>query len=77
MRLEDDEYGAVAPVYDAATAWALDPLRRELADVLMRERAGRVLDLCCGTREAVSVLCQSRARRRGAGPIGWHDPENR
>lgn len=49
MRLVDDEYGAVAPIYDAATAWALDPLRRELADVVGRERAGTVLDLCCGT----------------------------
>jgi len=49
MRLTDDEYGAVAPVYDATTAWALDPLRRELADVVMRERSGTVLDVCCGT----------------------------
>jgi len=49
MRLTDDEYGAVAPIYDAATAWALDPLRRELADFVMRERIGKVLDVCCGT----------------------------
>jgi len=49
MRLEDDEYGAVAPMYDAATAWALDPLRRELSEVVGQERAGKVLDVCCGT----------------------------
>ncbi|KAF0234599.1 MAG: type 11 [Desulfovibrionaceae bacterium] len=49
MRLADDEYGAVAPIYDAATAWALDPLRRELGEAVGRERAVKVLDVCCGT----------------------------
>lgn len=49
MRSTDDEYGAVAPLYDAVTSWALDPLRRELADVLRREQVGTVLDVCCGT----------------------------
>jgi ubiquinone/menaquinone biosynthesis C-methylase UbiE len=61
MRLEDDEYGAVAPFYDAATAWALDPLRRELADVVGQERAGTVLDLCCGTGR--QCLFYAKARR--------------
>lgn len=65
MRLADDEYGAVAPIYDAATAWALDPLRRELADVLMREQPGTVLDVCCGTGR--QCLFYAKAGREAVG----------
>lgn len=80
MRSSDDEYGAVAPIYDAATAWALDPLRRELADVVKRERDGVTLDLCCGTgrqclfyarggREAVGLDLSEGMIRRAARPV--------
>lgn len=65
MRPSDDEYGAVAPIYDAATAWALDPMRRELADVVRRERDGVVLDLCCGTGR--QCLFYARAGRQAVG----------
>ncbi len=59
-----DEYAWAAPVYDPATAWALAPLRRELAalvgDTLQIVRGVSshsnstapvfsVLDVCCGT----------------------------
>lgn len=42
-----DEYARIAPLYDTATAWALDPIRRQVA----RLAAGRspALDVCCGT----------------------------
>lgn len=44
-----DEYAKMAWAYDPATAWALDPLREELALAARACGAGRVLDLCCGT----------------------------
>ncbi len=43
-----DEYEAMAPIYDAATAWALDPLRWHLARTAS-PRGGKALDVCCGT----------------------------
>jgi ubiquinone/menaquinone biosynthesis C-methylase UbiE len=61
----DDEYGAVAPVYDAATAWALDPLRRELARAAASGLDGPVLDVCCGTGRQCLYL--ARAGRMAVG----------
>ena len=77
MESPGDEYGAIAFLYDPATAWALDPLRRELAGAVAREPAGRVLDVCCGTgrqclmyagtgREAVGVDLSPGMIRRAA-----------
>lgn len=70
MRSADDEYGAVAPIYDAATAWALDSLRQELSEAVGRERAGRVLDICCGTGR--QCLFYAKAGRDAVGlDLSW------
>jgi ubiquinone/menaquinone biosynthesis C-methylase UbiE len=70
MRLAKDEYGAVAPLYDAATAWALDPLRQELSEAVGRERAGTVLDVCCGTGR--QCLFYAKAWRDAVGlDLSW------
>ena len=64
-----DEYAQAAPVYDLATAWALDPLRQELAGLAARLTtglgAGRVLDVCCGTGRQCLFLA-----RAGLYPVG-------
>jgi demethylmenaquinone methyltransferase/2-methoxy-6-polyprenyl-1,4-benzoquinol methylase len=46
---DTDEYALTAPIYDAATAWALDSIRRKVAALAARNRARNALDVCCGT----------------------------
>jgi ubiquinone/menaquinone biosynthesis C-methylase UbiE len=60
-----DEYSSMAGLYDPATAWALDPLRRELTDVAVAEGAGRALDVCCGTGRQCLFLAQAGIRSIG------------
>ena len=61
-----DEYAWAAPVYDPATAWALTPLRRELAALAQRavspdhhQRSVSVLDVCCGTGQQCRIFEQA------------------
>ena len=70
--VQEDEYAWAAPVYDPATAWALAPLRRELAGLALEagsRRPGRglarVLDVCCGTGRQCRLFEQA-----GLQPVG-------
>lgn len=54
--MSTDAYRGLAVVYDPATAGALDPLRRLVAEVLTGLGAKRVLDVCCGTGRLVTRL---------------------
>ncbi|WP_243358231.1 class I SAM-dependent methyltransferase [Fundidesulfovibrio terrae] len=55
----------MASVYDAATAWALDPLRREVAALAVASGAGRALDVCCGTGRQCLFLHRAGVRATG------------
>jgi ubiquinone/menaquinone biosynthesis C-methylase UbiE len=59
MSKESDEYSLLANIYDPATAWALDPLRREIAEVAVAAGADRALDVCCGTGRQCLFLAQA------------------
>lgn len=59
MRQTPDEYSLIARLYDPATAWALDPLRRELAALAAGNGAGRALDVCCGTGRQCLFLARA------------------
>lgn len=63
MNASRDEYARMAPLYDAATAWALDPIRRDVA----RFAAGRgpALDVCCGTGRQCLYLQRGGVRTVG------------
>lgn len=74
MSLPPDEYALAAPVYDLATAWALDPLRRDLARLAAGFLAGRqpaaapfqALDVCCGTGRQCLFFAEAGLRAVGA-----------
>jgi demethylmenaquinone methyltransferase/2-methoxy-6-polyprenyl-1,4-benzoquinol methylase len=63
--LSVDAYRFMARMYDPATAFALDPIRRLTRDVLLGLGARRVLDVCCGTGRQTLVL-----RRAGIDALG-------
>jgi len=54
-----DEYSSLSRIYDPATAWALDPLRRELAEVAVLAGADSALDVCCGTGRQCLFLARA------------------
>lgn len=60
-----DEYALAAPFYDALTAFALDPLRAEIASLAASLTPGPVLDVCCGTGR--QCLFHTRADLPSAG----------
>ena len=59
MHQNSDEYSFIARLYDPVTAWALDPLRRELAALAVACGADRALDVCCGTGRQCLFLARS------------------
>jgi len=63
--LSGDSYGRIAALYDPATRFFLDPVRRLIGQVLLQLGATRVLDVCCGTGRQTRVL-----RRIGLHSVG-------
>ncbi|MHC1712647.1 MAG: class I SAM-dependent methyltransferase [Solidesulfovibrio sp.] len=63
--MSGDAYRFMARMFDPATAFVLDPIRRLTRDVLLGLDARRVLDVCCGTGRQTLVL-----RRAGIDALG-------
>lgn len=60
-----DEYALAAPFYDALTARALNPMRRELAELAACAMPGLALDACCGTGRQCLLLAKSGRQSAG------------
>lgn len=63
-----DDYRTIAPVYDISTSWAMLPLRRKIARLILAmgmTGEDRVLELACGTGVLMSMLHERGVRTVG------------